>query len=93
MATDAPVWQSLEKLNPKEVACLITSSEALQHMVDVFRQQSSWTKEWFNLATMICSHERIAKTARDAGFKQVELCAAGDQNLLTASQRWLEQIK
>ena len=93
LAIDAPVWQSLQKLNPKEVACLITSSEALQHMVDVFRQQSNWTKEWFNLATMICSHERIAKTARDAGFKQVELCAAGDQNLLAASQRWLEQIK
>ncbi len=85
----APAWQSLKQLSPGETACVLTSSEALQHFAQTLHQDSTFSSDWFNLATMICSHPRIAQVAHDAGFKQVELCEAGDENIVRASQAWL----
>ena len=91
LPVDAPAWQLLKPLTPSETACVMTSSEALQYFAQTLKQHSTFSSDWFNLATMICSHPRIAQAAHDAGFKQVELCEAGDENIVRASQAWFTQ--
>ena len=93
LSKDAPVWQTLKNAEAKSSACLITSSEGLRHLADVLKDSLPWGQEWLNVATMICSHPRIAQTAEELGFKKVECCHAGDNQLVLASQRWVQQLK
>ncbi len=93
LSKDAPVWQTLKNTEAKDSACLITSSEGLRHLADVLKDSQPWGQEWLNLALMICSHPRIAKTAEELGFKKVECCNAGDNQLVLASERWIQQLK
>ena len=93
LSKDAPVWHTLKTVSPEETACLMTSSEGVRHMTDVLKEMQPWGQEWLNLATMICSHPRIAQTAQELGFKKVECCNAGDNQLVLAAQRWVQQLK
>ena len=93
LSKDAPIWQTLKNTEARNSACLITSSEGLRYLADVLKDSQPWGQEWLNLATMICSHPRIAQTAEELGFKKVECCHAGDNQLVLASQRWIQQLK
>ena len=93
LSKDAPVWQALKTVAPEKTACLMTSSEAVRHFTEVLQELQPWGQEWLNLATLICSHPRIAQTAEELGFKKVECCNAGDNQLVLAAQRWVQQLK
>jgi uroporphyrinogen-III synthase len=90
--TEAPIWQTLSQKSPNETGFFISSSEALNHLSAVLKQSSLWEPSWFDSASVICSHERIAQAAQDAGFKQVECCLPGNKYALVAVQDWLKSL-
>lgn len=89
---EAAAWQALRKVDASQSACLLTSSEAVNHFAAYLREHADWGIHWFNFAKMICSHPRIAETAKKEGFKKVELCSPGDDNLVFASQNWFNSL-
>lgn len=93
LSVESPSWRQVQKLEANTTACIINSSEALRHLVDVLDQSLPWGPSWFNSVTIICSHQRIAQAAKEAGFKQVECCLSGEEHLLVATQTWFNQLK
>lgn len=92
LSKEAVAWQALRKADASQSACLLTSSEAVNHFAAYLKEQSDWGVNWLTLAKMICSHPRIAETAKNEGFKKVELCSPGDDNLVFASQNWFNSL-
>lgn len=94
LSKEAPAWQILKKADANQSACLLTSSEAVHYFAEYLNQQDQldWSGSWFNFAKMICSHPKIAETAKNEGFKRVELCSPGDDNLVSASQNWFNSL-
>jgi uroporphyrinogen-III synthase len=89
---EAPIWEALRQQTPEKTAFLINSSEAMRHLSEVIHQSPLWSQSWIDSVTLICTHERIAKTAQEAGFKQVECCLPGNEYALDAVQDWLKSI-
>jgi uroporphyrinogen-III synthase len=89
---DAPIWEALRQETPGKTAFFLSSSEALRHLSEVLHQSTLWNPSWIDSVTLICSHERIAKTAQETGFKQVECCLPGNEYALVAVQDWLKPI-
>lgn len=89
---EAAAWKPLQNVEPREAACLMTSSEALRHFAQVI-QSFPWGRIWFEFATIICSHPRISDAALELGFKQVENCLPGDDNLVKASSKWFSELQ
>lgn len=89
---DAPAWNPLKEVDPRNAACLMTSSEALRHFAKVI-QAFSWGGAWFESAQIICSHPRISGAAFELGFKRVENCLPGDDNLIKASSKWYQGLQ
>ncbi len=92
LSKEAVAWQTLKKADASQSACLLTSSEAVHYFAVYLKEQSDWGGAWFSLAKMICSHPRIAETAKNEGFEKVELCSPGDDNLVFASQNWFNSL-
>lgn len=92
LSKEAAAWQSLKKVSPGQSACLLTSSEAVHHLAHYLKEQKDWGGDWLTLAKIICSHPRIVETAKSEGFKKVELCSPGDDNLVFASQNWFNSL-
>jgi len=92
LSKEAAAWESLKKVDAHQSACLLTSSEAVHYFALHLKEQPEWGSAWLNLAKIICSHPRIAQTAKDEGFKMVELCGSGDDNLVFASQNWFNNL-
>ena len=92
LSKEAAAWQSLKKVSPRQSACLLTSSEAVHHLAHYLKEQKDWGGDWLTLAKIICSHPRIVETAKSEGFKKVELCSPGDDNLVFASQNWFNSL-
>ena len=89
---EAPVWETLRQHPPAKTAFFLNSSEAARHLSEVLHQSPLWDHGWIDSVTLICSHERIAETAQEAGFKQVECCLPGHEYALVAVQGWLKSI-
>lgn len=84
----APIWDHVKMINPATALCLMTSSEAVSHFDHVLKE-SHWGIGWHEQISLLCSHPRIEETAISLGFKKVEICLPGDDNLVQASQAWL----
>lgn len=91
LAKEAQAWKDLKELEALSSACLITSSEGARYFSE-FLEQVDWGAAWKNEATMICPHERILDVLKEEGFKRVELCSAGDNNLALASENWFNTL-
>jgi uroporphyrinogen-III synthase len=91
LAKESLIWKDLRDLQAIDSACLITSSEAARYFSE-FLQGVDWGVSWKNEATIICSHERILDALKEEGFKKVELCSAGDNNLALASENWFNTL-
>jgi uroporphyrinogen-III synthase len=91
LSKDSPVWADLKDMEAAHSACLMTSSESVRCFSE-FLDGVVWGAFWKNEATMICSHERILETSKQEGFKKVELCSAGDNNLALASENWFNTL-
>lgn len=89
---ESPIWEKLRQEPPGETAFFISSSEALRHLSEVFHDSTFWGRDWIDSVTIICSHERIIKAAKDLGFKQVEYCLPGEAYQLAAAQDWIKTI-
>jgi uroporphyrinogen-III synthase len=89
---EAPIWEVIRQQTPGKTAFLLNSSEAMRHLSEVLHQSALWSQIWIDAVTLICTHERIAKTAQEAGFKQVECCLLGNEYALDAVQDWLKSI-
>lgn len=87
----ASLWRSLDTLlaSGRPISLTLTSSEAVGNL-DVLARAHFDTVGLARLHRIDCftSHERIAKTARAAGFGRITLCGAGDRNLLQALKSW-----
>ena len=94
LSKEATAWQSLKQVDANQSACLLTSSEAVHYLAEYLKQQDQldWGEDWLNFAKIICSHPKIAQTAKNEGFKKVELCSPGDDNLVLASQNWFNSL-
>jgi uroporphyrinogen-III synthase len=78
------------RTQPQQHPWLFSSSLAIDHLAQWLRQGSSpmardggWSQ-----ALALCTHERIAETARGAGFGQVVVCGAGLQAVVRAARAW-----
>ncbi len=87
------LWLALEKTPASESMCVLTSSEAVRHFSDTLNAYSKWGAEWKAQATLLCSHPRIEDVAKEVGFKNVEICSAGDEHLLTGIERWWNRLQ
>ncbi len=66
-------------------ALTVTSSEALDHLWQMFAPQD---RERLLALPLFVPHERIAGLARQLGWRQVVVTAAGDDGLLAALVAW-----
>lgn len=89
---EAPIWEVLRQQATEKTAFFLNSSEAVRHLSEVLHQSALWSQSRIDSVTLICSHERIAKTAQETGFKQVECCLPGNEYVLVAVQNWLKSI-
>lgn len=68
-------------------ACLVTSSEAVgaldRQLADRADQQ-----RWLRGGLALCTHERIGRALRDAGYRRVALCEPSVDSLREAIGRW-----
>lgn len=85
------LWRALDGLlvSDRPTSLALTSSEAVGNL-DALARAHFDTVGLARLHRIDCftSHERIAKTARAAGFGRITLCGAGDRNLLQALKSW-----
>ena len=88
LASDSPAWLGLKKSLPSDSVCVLTSSEAARHFAQFLKENSSWAESWLNEAMMLCTHERIAQVCHELGFKNVDWCAPGDDQLLVKINEW-----
>jgi len=88
LADDSPVWLGLKKSIPSDSICLMTSSEAARHFAQFLKENSSWAMSWLNEAMMLCTHERITQVCTELGFKNIDQCAPGDDQLLVKIDQW-----
>jgi uroporphyrinogen-III synthase len=82
LSNDAPAWLELKNTRPSDSMCVLTSSEAARHFAQYLKENTSWAGSWLNEAMMLCTHQRIAQVCRELGFKNVDWCAPGDDQLL-----------
>ncbi len=93
---DAAMQAKLSEMLAAQHDWLITSSEALRHLLEILQkmQESAadfsavYAKIVANMQQqhLIVPHVRIAETARSLGFCHITLSAAGDEGMLTALQ-------
>lgn len=88
LAGDSPAWLGLKKALPSDSVCVLTSSEAVRHFAQFLKENSSWAESWLNEAMMLCTHERIAQACNELGFKNIDWCAPGDDQLLVKIHQW-----
>lgn len=88
LADDSPAWLGLKKSIPSDSICLMTSSEAARHFAQFLKENSSWAMSWLNEAMMLCTHERITQVCTELGFKNIDQCAPGDDQLLVKIDQW-----
>jgi uroporphyrinogen-III synthase len=88
LASDSPAWLGLKKALPSDSLCVLTSSEAVRHFAQFLKENSSWAESWLNEAMMLCTHERIAQVCNELGFKNIDWCAPGDDQLLVKIHQW-----
>ena len=88
LADDSPAWLGLKKSIPSDSICLMTSSEAARHFAQFLKENSSWAMPWLNEAMMLCTHERITQVCTELGFKNIDQCAPGDDQLLVKIDQW-----
>lgn len=71
---------------------LLTSSEALRHLMQIIQKMQESNADYAKLVVnmqqqhLIVPHARIAETARELGFCQITQSAAGDEGMLAALQ-------
>ncbi|OXL16340.1 uroporphyrinogen-III synthase [Polynucleobacter cosmopolitanus] len=88
LVDDSPAWLGLKKSIPSDSICLMTSSEAARHFAQFLKENSSWAMSWLNEAMMLCTHERITQVCTELGFKNIDQCAPGDDQLLVKIDQW-----
>jgi len=88
LADDAPAWLGLKKSLPTDSICVLTSYEAVRYFAQFLKENSSWAESWLNEAMMLCTHERIAQLCKELGFKNVDCCTPGDDQLLVKIDQW-----
>ena len=88
LASDSPAWLGLKKVMPSDSICVLTSSEAARHLAQFLKESASWAEPWLNEAMMLCTHERIAQICKELGFKNVDCCTPGDDQLLVKINQW-----
>lgn len=92
LSMEAPIWETLLQQIPSKTAFFLSSSEAARHLSEVLHQSPLSSQSWLDSVTVICSHERIARTAEELGFKQVECCLPGEVHMLAAAKHWLTSL-
>ena len=86
-ALDAERRAQLRDLLAKRLAWVITSSEALRHLLEMVRQMAQdLVLSQLLDSQLIVPHPRIAETAHALGFTRVTQTASGDEALLAAIQ-------
>lgn len=93
LESDSPLWSNLAQAPASKSLCILTSSEATQHFAGTLEANPSWGMLWKAEATFLCAHPRIAEVARQLGFKKVDGCLAGDDNLLIQIEHWWNQLQ
>ncbi len=84
---DAERRAQLIDLLAQQLAWVITSSEALRHLLEMVRQLAQdWALPRLLDSQLIVPHPRIAETAHALGFTRVTQTASGDEALLAAIQ-------
>ncbi|WP_293027216.1 uroporphyrinogen-III synthase [Pandoraea sp.] len=85
------LWRALDTrlASGRPISLTLTSSEAVGNLDALTRAHfDAAERVRLHRADCFTSHERIAKTARAAGFGRITLCGAGDRNLLQALKSW-----
>ncbi|WP_062117354.1 uroporphyrinogen-III synthase [Collimonas pratensis] len=86
-ALDAEGKTRLLQLLNSQNDWIVTSSEALRHLLDLVRQVESGSGvAKIQQQHLLVPHARIAETAHALGFSEVTLTGSGDERLLAALQ-------
>jgi uroporphyrinogen-III synthase len=84
---DAARKTQLRQLLDTENDWIVTSSEALRHLMDLVQQiESSSGVAKIQQQKLVVPHARIAETAHMLGFTDITLTGSGDERLLDALQ-------
>lgn len=89
---DVAMQRQLHTLLKQSNDWLLTSSEALRHLVQIIQKMQESNADYAKLVAdlqqqhFIVPHVRIAETAREFGFSQITQSTAGDEGMLTALQ-------
>lgn len=68
-------------------AIIVTSSEALRHLWDMFKEQD---RASLASVSLIVPHERIAEAARQQGWQHIVATSPGDDGLITGLIAWAQ---
>ncbi|MGB9093623.1 MAG: uroporphyrinogen-III synthase, partial [Gallionella sp.] len=69
-------------------AIIVTSSEAMEHLCQML---DAGDRDALRNTVLFVPHARIAKLARDLGWRQVHVTAPGDDGLFAALTAWAGQ--
>ncbi len=88
----APAWtpdrrRQLDELMAESACWVVSSSEALRTLLDMVKRSAGEAGVVkIHQINLWVSHQRIAETAENCGFKHIRLIGSGDENLLLALQ-------
>ena len=86
----AQTGQQLIELMSEPTCWVVSSSEALRTLLDmVERSAGEAGVVKIHQVNLWVSHQRIAETAKNSGFKHIQLIGSGDENVLLALQSHL----
>ena len=83
---ESPAWAAIGDLDMAQSLWLLTSSEAVRYLGAAIK---SHLHQDLGAATALCPHINIAQAAKDVGFGRVLGCDPGDEALIAASKKWL----
>jgi len=83
---DNPAWQTIREIDLSKSLWLLTSSEAVRYLGEVFKDQFTQN---LNSACALCPHHNIADAAEVIGFGEVFNSEPGDEALVKSTLAWL----
>jgi len=83
---DHSAWQAIREIDLSKSLWLLTSSEAVRYLGEVFKDQFTQN---LNSACALCPHHNIADAAELIGFGEVFTSEPGDEALVKSTLAWL----
>ncbi|WP_114636613.1 uroporphyrinogen-III synthase [Polynucleobacter necessarius] len=79
-------WQAIRDIDLSKSLWLLTSSEAVRYLGEVFKDQFTQN---LNSACALCPHHNIADAAEFIGFSEIFTSKPGDEALVKSTLAWL----